>query len=719
MAAETGDKDRLRDLIDFDAVKTGLKEDIKAQLVASAAKELKGNPFAVLGMAMASLAVDPMVDLIVSPSGLTSLFEEGQVKTLGKATKLPSPSSMTGTSTYQGNLIERGYDGLDHYRVRISASETPKIEPLVLTFRREGLFTWKLTRVSLPSNLLNELAKGNAPQETESAGMTREQLSPLIGIPSWQAVRSPALESRLKQLLGDRKGDFEEGLSGGNSLVEESGGYLFGSGCAAHLCGSYESAFSLEESSGQLVAILLKDGNWTGWGFTSAQTDLRGPIRKWAVESGVLEVDCTELKKMQLMRPDCQADSGQSPPDAQLGSQQPTPNTTPPVPKAPTAVAPTPSPASTATPSASQSEPSAAYRQGQADRQSWEIWFASLSGDYRAGADYWAAHRSLPHPEPCGASPPSTGADWSAGCYAAQQKLAVPDARRKSDPDYWRGWNNPPPVASSPTPSDQEKKSHAIPQLASSSSSPATPLPTIHNTPDKMCGNYESGIHKCTDAEFADLLKDLQKQWSLCPEWLRARCATNTSLNDIEGCIFRETISWLNVHSDAKAPWIDPAIFETNRSHGQAVTSTPKNEAVPEQGYNDSEGGYEPISFDDFELDGKKLAARGAKISIRGMYVMVGDVEYLTPSPLASLVIQNGGGGPPNARAEESIGLLTDAAARATREIFLKCRSNTATAVYGCAVTVLGRVTMCKKTTLVGSSEAPCLLVEDSSSTSQ
>ena len=34
------------------------------------------------------------------------------------------------------------------------------------------------------------------------------------------------------------------------------------------------------------------------------------------------------------------------------------------------------------------SQPSATYRQGQADRQRWETWFGTLTGDYRAGAEY-------------------------------------------------------------------------------------------------------------------------------------------------------------------------------------------------------------------------------------------------------------------------------------------------------------------------------------------
>ena len=86
---------------------------------------------------------------------------------------------------------------------------------------------------------------------------------------------------------------------------------------------------------------------------------------------------------------------------------------------------------------------SPAYRDGQTDRQAWEVWFASQTGNMRDGAYYWSGQRSLPKPGSCNASPPSTGPEWTEGCYAAQRKLATSDARRKAESEYRSGWNNP------------------------------------------------------------------------------------------------------------------------------------------------------------------------------------------------------------------------------------------------------------------------------------
>jgi hypothetical protein len=93
--------------------------------------------------------------------------------------------------------------------------------------------------------------------------------------------------------------------------------------------------------------------------------------------------------------------------------------------------------ARSATPSPVQAaSPSPMFQKGQADRTQWETWVSGLSGDYRAGVDYWAGQRSLPHPGNCEGSP-----EFITGCATAKQRLAPIDAQRKSQPDYRLGWN--------------------------------------------------------------------------------------------------------------------------------------------------------------------------------------------------------------------------------------------------------------------------------------
>jgi hypothetical protein len=61
----------------------------------------------------------------------------------------------------------------------------------------------------------------------------------------------------------------------------------------------------------------------------------------------------------------------------------------------------------------------ASFQDGLAAREEWESWISSLTGDMRAGAEYWAGQRSLANPSSCrrpadGDTPPARaeGARW-------------------------------------------------------------------------------------------------------------------------------------------------------------------------------------------------------------------------------------------------------------------------------------------------------------------
>lgn len=188
-AAQQNDKDRLRDLIDFDSVKTGLKEDIKAQLMASGAESLKDNPFAALGVALASMIVDPLVESIVSPAGITRLVENGQVGSrkmdAGIAT-LSEPAEKP--TAAEGVTVQYGYDDFSHYRVRMHYPRMSSGQSLTLTLRREGLFSWKLARVSIPDDMLEDAAKAKSTRSLPRADMPNFESSDMQADPRRENV---------------------------------------------------------------------------------------------------------------------------------------------------------------------------------------------------------------------------------------------------------------------------------------------------------------------------------------------------------------------------------------------------------------------------------------------------------------------------------------------------------------------------------------------------
>jgi hypothetical protein len=140
----------------------------------------------------------------------------------------------------------------------------------------------------------------------------------------------------------------------------------------------------------------------------------------------------------------------------------------------------------------------------------------------------------------------------------------------------------------------------------------------------------------------------------------------------------------------------------TEQRRREAQEQTKRRAQITAQLETERKRGYERISFETFQLDGKSLAANETKISIQGYYQKIGQIETLSPSNIAALN--------PTMRDELSIGLLTDDASRNIRKFFLDCRTTT---MLGCQIVIWGRATMCTVTTLVGSKNSPCLIVED------
>ncbi len=82
-------------------------------------------------------------------------------------------------------------------------------------------------------------------------------------------------------------------------------------------------------------------------------------------------------------------------------------------------------------------EQSISFKEGRANRTAWEQWSGSLVGDARRGAEYWTGERSKRRPGRCLGDP-----EFQQACLLAQRQLAGPDTKRKTDPQYWWGWNS-------------------------------------------------------------------------------------------------------------------------------------------------------------------------------------------------------------------------------------------------------------------------------------
>ncbi|MDB6043087.1 MAG: hypothetical protein JWM63_1638 [Gammaproteobacteria bacterium] len=136
--------------------------------------------------------------------------------------------------------------------------------------------------------------------------------------------------------------------------------------------------------------------------------------------------------------------------------------------------------------------------------------------------------------------------------------------------------------------------------------------------------------------------------------------------------------------------------------HGQQA---PKPGAPPQPPTD-----YQSVSVGGFAVDGAKLAAENAKVSLTGSYILQGHLGLLYADMQAVIMTRYH----PEAATQPNVPLLTDDASRHLRQRLLSCQTDLSAAQVGCTIKVRGRATMCPLTDAFGAThEAPCVKVED------
>ncbi len=139
-AADAGDANKLAGYVDFPAVKESLKTSIGAK-ISKATKDQQDNPFAFLGAAMAMAFINPMIDAMISPSGLSMMMMGEKPSLEGKQAKNSKSQSDTDVSM--------SYDGMNRFIVTVKKKGEDG-KPLQLIYNRDGIFSWRLTAIDIP-----------------------------------------------------------------------------------------------------------------------------------------------------------------------------------------------------------------------------------------------------------------------------------------------------------------------------------------------------------------------------------------------------------------------------------------------------------------------------------------------------------------------------------------------------------------------------------------
>jgi hypothetical protein len=119
---------------------------------------------------------------------------------------------------------------------------------------------------------------------------------------------------------------------------------------------------------------------------------------------------------------------------------------------------------------------------------------------------------------------------------------------------------------------------------------------------------------------------------------------------------------------------------------------------------------YQAVSVRDFVADGPALAAKNAKVSLSGSYLLQDNRGVLYPD-MQSIVMTKYH---PEAGPQPSVSLLTSDASGQLRRRLLSCQTDPSAAQVGCTIKIRGRAGMCPLTDAAGAAhEAPCVKVED------
>ncbi len=119
---------------------------------------------------------------------------------------------------------------------------------------------------------------------------------------------------------------------------------------------------------------------------------------------------------------------------------------------------------------------------------------------------------------------------------------------------------------------------------------------------------------------------------------------------------------------------------------------------------------YQAVSVRDFVADGPTLAAKNAKVSLSGSYLLQ-DNSGVLYTDMQSIVMARYH---PELGPQPSVSLLTSDASAQLRRRLLSCQTDPSASQVGCTIKIRGHAGMCPLIDASGAThEAPCVKVED------
>lgn len=149
-AAKSGDGETVSELVDFISLRQSMKEQLTVLMAEEMGNDekLKGNPFSMLGMVLADSLVSKMIDMFVTPAGVTKIIKK------------------TSEASHNGNDKINTTAPIKLSDVRTRWVTISKFSAIVeknnveteFVMRRKGI-EWKLSEIVIPLDEINSIAK--------------------------------------------------------------------------------------------------------------------------------------------------------------------------------------------------------------------------------------------------------------------------------------------------------------------------------------------------------------------------------------------------------------------------------------------------------------------------------------------------------------------------------------------------------------------------------
>ncbi len=139
-ALERQDAAALSAHVDYPALRSSLKQELQGRI------QQQGGAGALLGSLFGNALLNPMIDALLTPQGLQTLFDYGRLERDSQPARQPTTETPPAADKKRARSSWH-YTGLNHFVLSVENEGKPGLQ---LLFSRHGLSDWKLDGISLP-----------------------------------------------------------------------------------------------------------------------------------------------------------------------------------------------------------------------------------------------------------------------------------------------------------------------------------------------------------------------------------------------------------------------------------------------------------------------------------------------------------------------------------------------------------------------------------------